>query len=977
MRRQTEWRAFSLEAALPLHQEVPGGLESLAAHSEWVVVGTSDGQLLLYATLPAFGLSARRSLGCGKKPVESVTVIDPAAEGGLLAVCDAMVWVCQIQDGVQIAGSLPSSKGSSALCVSLVDGVAHVCVGSRRRMQLFRWDGREYFMYQSLELPHTPVTLAWHAEAVVVGFKKASGYAIVRVDALDVSGGTQAATQLSLLPVATPRACLAIVPPQVPPPSLAPPPDERGGADILLGSSDGVGLFVTSKGQPSERGRISWSAQPSCLVRSGPYIVALVGEALQVHSICAEDSLLVQQVPLLHEPHVQGAVRTLASTSEGGVLVGSARSIALLRQLPLPQQLEQLLQQGRPKEASSLLRAACSAPFASSPQVAALPDEGEVTVESPAEGRENGAARLRYPQLELESMSLAVAFFHLSRSAVKPSQLLAIVPEFAPANFTPSGDRHLLPQHGTLRALLASAGESVRSDSARWRSVLSLLADCVEVVCDRIFPFAARHASARALEAEAERQLCIGESLLLQASVEARTAHADRLLHRARVFCASAECAQALRDAQRHSALALLLLHTGEQEQALQIWEALGRGRLEEQEADPVRPTVALLGGELRQRMGLPPLAPSTVLRRSVWVLEMHPAEAKAIFLNPLQSVDVESVIDHLTAVCGATSALLVEYLEWHLARPSKGAAPRLAPEESLERAVRTRLAGLYVTQLEQPAGGEAAAAARARLEQLLESTDVYDAAEILRRVSECPAALDDTSVLMARLGLHREALLSLVHGKRALDRARAYCHRYARDEAQRHDLVCLLLRLLFDRAAVPNRAAGDVALTRRDAQRQAASYAEAEAWADACCAYAVRLIKEQAVALPAERVVGLIPSDLPLNAVRGYFAAVLPHQVHRVHDAQLRRGLARALHQQTQQQLQRLRERRVVVTADRQCQVSGKAIGDAAFAVYPNNSVVLFNQCSRGDDEAVCPVTGRDFALLPIDLRFECLQTD
>ena len=48
---------------------------------------------------------------------------------------------------------------------------------------------------------------------------------------------------------------------------------------------------------------------------------------------------------------------------------------------------------------------------------------------------------------------------------------------------------------------------------------------------------------------------------------------------------------QALRAASRHSTLARLLLHTGDQEHALEIWEALGRGQLTEADADPVEPT--------------------------------------------------------------------------------------------------------------------------------------------------------------------------------------------------------------------------------------------------------------------------------------------------------------------------------------------------------------------------------------------------
>ena len=60
-------------------------------------------------------------------------------------------------------------------------------------------------------------------------------------------------------------------------------------------------------------------------------------------------------------------------------------------------------------------------------------------------------------------------------------------------------------------------------------------------------------------------------------------------------------------------------------------------------------------------------------------------------------------------------------------------------------------------------------------------------------------------------------------------------------------------------------------------------------------------------------------------------------------HEAQVIRGLSRALQQQTSQQLQQLRGRRVVVTPDRVCEVSSKPVGDRVFVVYPNSTLVLF----------------------------------
>ena len=87
-------------------------------------------------------------------------------------------------------------------------------------------------------------------------------------------------------------------------------------------------------------------------------------------------------------------------------------------------------------------------------------------------------------------------------------------------------------------------------------------------------------------------------------------------------------------------------------------------------------------------------------------------------------------------------------------------------------------------------------------------------------------------------------------------------------------------------------------------------------------------------------------------------------------HEAQVIRGLSRALQQQTSQQLQQLRGRRVVVTPDRVCEVSSKPVGDRVFVVYPNSTLVLFGAASPADN--VCPVTGRDFAQQPLEPEYE-----
>ena len=134
--------------------------------------------------------------------------------------------------------------------------------------------------------------------------------------------------------------------------------------------------------------------------------------------------------------------------------------------------------------------------------------------------------------------------------------------------------------------------------------------------------------------------------------------------------------------------------------------------------------------------------------------------------------------------------------------------------------------------------------------------------------------------------------------------------------------------------------------------------------------------IEVDAHRLPFPRLIDAVPAELPLGSLTTLCQTILPLQAHRLRESQIRRGLARAQHQRIQQLLTRLRGRRVVVGNDRACQVSDKLIGDSIFVVYPNNCVVLLGARSRGE-EAVCPVTGRDFARLPIDPACEEQPTD
>ena len=250
---------------------------------------------------------------------------------------------------------------------------------------------------------------------------------------------------------------------------------------------------------------------------------------------------------------------------------------------------------------------------------------------------------------------------------------------------------------------------------------------------------------------------------------------------------------------------------------------------------------------------------------------------------------------------------------------------------------------------------GEEAGEVQLKLQRLLHESATYDSCALLRSVREVPAALPDHSVLMARQGLHREALSQLVHARRDLPAARSYCRTYAQSPRQwQHHLLTLLDVLWAPATGEAERATG-------------AGTADEGPWHAACDAFALRLLQQHAARLDATEVMRVLPGHLSLASLQPVWAAMLPHHTHRMHEAQMRQGLARGDLTQAQQELLRMRGRRVVITQGRTCAASGQPVADRVFVVHPSNSVVLFGARREGELEHRCPLTGRDYHKLPL----------
>ena len=114
-------------------------------------------------------------------------------------------------------------------------------------------------------------------------------------------------------------------------------------------------------------------------------------------------------------------------------------------------------------------------------------------------------------------------------------------------------------------------------------------------------------------------------------------------------------------------------------------------------------------------------------------------------------------------------------------------------------------------------------------------------------------------------------------------------------------------------------------------------------------------------------RALALLPSDLPLDKLKGYMKSVLRDTASKRRNAQVVHHLVRSENRQLHAQLVKVQSEPIRIAADRICDFCQKRLGTTVFARYPNG-VVIHLKCMK--DKNVCPVTGVRFNQLGADVK-------
>ncbi|KAF0694646.1 Aste57867_14485 [Aphanomyces stellatus] len=962
-----------------LHQslvmEFPGRVECVVHYSMRVLVGTADGRLVLFDTRKDPNKPVSIHELAHKKRIQQILVVPHIRV--VIVLSNNMVTVHSATDLELISSEFNLARDVTHLCVNQ-RGPPHfrVCAASATKLQLFQFEAKEkrYKYLRELAIAEPPEVVGWYRNKLVVGNRR--GYSLVNdktAEALPMN--------LTMGPNTTPMVKLL--------------PNE----EIIVSAMDALGVFLLFTGEPVQRNSISWSKAPAAIEYTSPYLVSMVpGKGVEVHSM--QDCTLVQSISLPRITAMFGngmkwdmEPRT-GGDSEDVIIVAAltatgSTSIFKIEQMPMEQQVQELLDRGRIEEASDLMKKSVSSLNADKQKSRMRRFHRQVAVALLKRCEFDGAVEFIYrsgmdcrewlsffpdlvsPSFAYEPTILTPDVLPRGASASPDwaSVLAALLRDNA-ANLAPelvaAGQAKLY--HQSTKALLKSL-EMIKKHSSRDRSSSREMAGAFATPprsrsTSRENEFAAAHSSSmhrllarnssstmgglassgypkdiqrlEALDTALLRLYVMHEmipeiaGLLMTVDNQGEGAHCDMGSSQA-----------LLMQHQLYYELGLLFERHGRTLDALDVYKRMGAGEYVQNPMEDST-TGAMATVDLLLTLDDIPF----VLFHSKWVLQAAPHEALRIFTHRVKSLKPfvsNDVVAHLKEH-SSDPTIVQKYLESLVdGEGSGGAASTYA---AMENPHHTRLALEYLDEVlkalqsgiepsKSTPGKEAAPLgdARKRLIKYLKAPEsAYDVATLMSKVK--PTALRmELIILCGRGGFHDEALQSLVADGNIAE-AENYCIKYGTRGNGGGPLNRAMLKLL------------EMLFKHKNADMAENAY---------------RLMSHHVKALDGTAVLNWIPPSTPLVKVMEFLSQLLPHSAHEAREKTLARNLSNIYNLQVQcERVQKLSES-VEIDPKTTCGVCRKRIDTNIFAVYPNGSVVHF-ACGPNVNMEMDPVTGEIF---------------
>ncbi|KAJ2960262.1 hypothetical protein NQZ79_g4423 [Umbelopsis isabellina] len=870
-------------------------IESIFAYGDKLLIGTGTGQLLVY--------EVKEPLVAGTEEQPVVTLVDtkknfsrrPIDQIDIIKEIEVLV---TLSDGVvslhdmrtyELRMTLGKTKGADLFTLQTLvemneeDGIpmlmTRLAVAVRKKLLIFVWKDTEFHETKELNIPDRIKAMAWVGSTkICLGFS--GEYALMDVE-------TKELTELFA--------------PSGPPDGSGPMSTlnslynmsigSRGGKPLvtkipnneMLLAKDHISIFLGLDGTPTRKVGIEWTGVPEEMGYSYPYVVAILGKAVEVRNI--QTQALVQQIEL---PNAK-------ILNQGKLLyIASGTQIWRLTPYSLAAQVDQLVEMGEFKEAVSLL------------------DQIEpILLENKADkvkrikmmyahdmfnhGQYDQALTL-YQELEADP-EVVISLYPeeiageggRSEKSVDEDKDVELADETVPKNDNTAPP--LISGGGT-----ASAAASIKSSTEHTKQVVALTDHHLTEAVSHLIRFLTdkRQKYSKALNKEQDEET---RQQLLHLATQVDTAllksymmNNDALvgpLLRVQNHCNVEECEKILRERKKYKELVDLYNCKGLHDKALELLRDLGKN-----DTGPlhgVSPTIMYL-----QQLSIDHF--DLILKYSSWVFEKDPEQGMQIFIDDMIEDNIfprDKVLMHLEKI---SSDLAIEYLEYII--------HELGDEtpDFHNKLILAYLSKLKLMAKNTPDEKEAYQEERTRLQLFMTTSSVYKAEKILSRLPY-DDLFEERAILLSRIGQHDQALNIYVYKLQNYRMAEDYCSRiYQQDSEKGHRMFLALLRV----------------------------YLQPAGGASPLIEPALELLARHGWQIDASEVLSTLPSETHVQGLYPFFEKSIRESNRLHYQNMIVKNLLKAEQLQVQEKMTYYRSRSVRITEDRMCSQCNKRIGNS-----------------------------------------------
>ncbi|KAG9327576.1 hypothetical protein KVV02_003821 [Mortierella alpina] len=959
-------------------------------------------QISSESELPRSRLVQRKSLGFGKKVVERIMVIPKLRIA--IVHCDSTLSFYSLPEFAPFTHALPPIKGVTAFCDDgsqkgrvAEDGSVRLCVAKRRIILFYNLWHDAISEPKELTLPNGALIVSRWKNFVC--FADANDFNLIdcRVGRMiPVLPVVQSASSGANAQVLRPT-CIAIA------------ENEFLLASATSSGQTAIGIFCTGAGDPV-RGTLQWSSYPRALGVEFPYVAALLrNNVVEIHNILdqkliqtirfdpsAELRTLVQGPGLAVWMSMLANVLTMQSTNMSPqmdaqqhaeaerrqqeanristvlarVLVAGKESVSALVTTPLVLHADVLLQKGHVEEA--LL----------------LSEKTLTTLSAENLHRERLQYELDYIYQKSGLIYLGETLFDdafalLKRGNIWPQALISLFPDVLQQSELmrhvklyrgiQEQLRHLRSLPDIINRTLSKSGGEQDAEFGK-----VLLANAKDVFIKYLQRCRKEYTNRKGPPGP---EVVATDTALLGFWVDNNDdANLHQLLE-SNNACAEDICERKLWDSNKHYALSLWHKAHRNYSSTLSIWKRLLLGEITDSAFQNGLQSMASLLLSLQdpalvedygwwliqqdESIGLKIFMPGDAKRAAMFDVDRILARCKSSIsrtglLSYLEYVVIQRKSespDHHKMLC----LLYIENISRYIEDPNSVAnhqemiaeftklqeARLLQPgAASASNPLAAGSNGTFMAFLQSHAKADAMFSCRVKLCVFLQSSMLYDAAEVLSEVEAIPALLFEKAILLARISKHKDCIEVLVKGLKDYQGAELLCLNGGTMKISKKSS-----KAVVNDGSPPKESAAESSMRKKLFMILLQEYLIMPQ-DQGGMVLTLHLLNSQSSYLDISEVIHLLPTFWSVELLQQYLLRSLRRSYHDFKEIQVVKGLSLGENLRISEELFQLYESSgpVVITADIVCDVCGIAVADAVFMKTADSKIIHLHCGSPSD---------------------------